>query len=323
MSQSKPEFNVLVLGNVRAEGIDLLEQFARVTTIPEPVEKAEVLGCIQDMDAILHKVGFIDQEVVNQQTKLQIIARHGVGLDYLDLPVIDAAGIPVSTTQNANTNAVAEATIGLALSLMRHLNLGEAMLKREHKWSRESLMGREIKGSTIGIVGYGRIGRLVAQYYAVFGAHIIVYDAFPAALENCAYETASLEKLLRVADIVSLHCPLMSETHHLINAERLALMKKTSILINTSRGALIDKAALADAAQAGDIAGAAIDVFDVEPPDFSDALFSCDNILTTPHIAAMTLQAQTAMAVGAAEEIRCVLVDNLSPSNNVFDTDKK
>ena len=134
MSQSKPEFNVLVLGNVRAEGIDLLEQFARVTTIPEPVEKAEVLGCIQDMDAILHKVGFIDQEVVNQQTKLQIIARHGVGLDYLDLPVIDAAGIPVSTTQNANTNAVAEATIGLALSLMRHLNLGEAMLKREHKW---------------------------------------------------------------------------------------------------------------------------------------------------------------------------------------------
>lgn len=322
MSNFSNGFKVLVLGNVRPEGIEVLKPFARVTTIPEPVKKADVLECIHDMDAVLHKVGFIDQDVINQQTKLQIIARHGVGLDYLDLPVIGAAGIPVSTTQNANTNAVAEATIGLALSVMRHLNSGEAMLKRDNKWAREKLMGREIRGSDVGIIGYGRIGRLVAQYYAVFGAHITVYDAFPAALENCAYKTASLEQVLKTSDIVSLHCPLMSETHHLINAERLALMKTDSILINTSRGALVDKVALAEAAKAGDIAGAALDVFDTEPPTFSDALFTCDNILTTPHIAAMTLQAQTAMAVGAAEEIRRVLVDNVSPSNNVFNEQK-
>jgi len=319
MSNLKPELKVLVLGNVRPEGIEILERFAHVTAIPEPVKKADVLLHVQDMDAMLHKVGYVDQEIIDQQSKLQIIARHGVGLDYLDLPVVEAAGIPVSTTQTANTNAVAEATIGLALSIMRHLNPGEAMLKREHKWARELLMGREIKGSTVGIVGYGRVGRLVAQYYAIFGANIIVYDAFPVALENCPYETAELDQLLKVSDIVSLHCPLMEETRHLINAERLALMKENSILINTSRGALVDKVALANAAKTGQIAGAAIDVFDVEPPDFSDSMFCCDNILTTPHIAAMTLQAQTAMAIGAAEEIRRVLVDNVSPSNNIFD----
>jgi D-3-phosphoglycerate dehydrogenase len=319
MSNSDADYNVLVLGNIRPEGIEALKLFAHVTVLPEPVTKADVLECVTHMDAILHKVGKVGQEIIDQQSKLQIIARHGVGLDDLDLPVIDAAGIPVSTTLNANTNAVAEATIGLVLSLLRHINSGEKMIKREHKWSRETLMGREIKGSTVGIVGYGRIGRLVAQYYAVFGANIIIYDAFPKSLKDCAFETVEFDQLLKNSDIVSLHCPLMQETHHLINAERLDLMKKNSILVNTSRGGLVDKVALAKAAQAGQIAGAAIDVFDVEPPNFGDALFACETILTTPHIAAMTLEAQTAMAVGAAEEIRHVLVDNAGPSNNVFD----
>ena len=318
MFSEEPKFNVLVLGNIRPEGLDILKEFSRAKLLPEPVNKSQVLECIADMDAILHKVGKIDSEVIDRQNKVQIIARHGVGLDDLDLPAIEAAAIPVSTTLTANTNAVAEATIGLALNLLRHLNTGESMLKRHKKWIREELMGREIKNAIVGIVGYGRIGRLVAKYYSAFDANIIVHDAIASATADCPFETVGLDELLERSDIVSLHCPLMEETHHLINTQRLALMKKTAILVNTSRGGLIDKDALSQAAKAAEIAGAAIDVFDVEPPDFNDALFSCDTILTTPHIAAMTIQAQTAMAVSAAEEIRRVLIANQMPSNNVF-----
>jgi D-3-phosphoglycerate dehydrogenase / 2-oxoglutarate reductase len=318
MTNSNHKFEVLVLGNIRSEGLDVLAEFANVKKLPEPVATSDILECVEGMDAILHKVGKVGGDVINRQKKIQIIARHGVGLDDLDLPIIEAAGIPVSTTLTANTNAVAEATIGLALSLLRHLNSGEAMIKRERKWSRETLMGQEIRNSTVGIIGFGRIGRLVAQYYAVFGANIIVYDSYPDAIKGSGYEATSLNDLLARADIVSLHCPLMPETQNLIDAECLSIMKDSAILVNTSRGRLVDKNALAAAAQSGMIRGAAIDVFDVEPPDFNDALFACDNILTTPHIAAMTVQAQTAMAVGAAEEIRRVLIDNVKPSNSVF-----
>ena len=264
MSNEEAKFHVLVLGNIRPEGLDVLKEFSRTKILPEPVDKSQVLECIAEMDAILHKVGKIDAEIIDRQTNVKIIARHGVGLDDLDLPTIEAAGIPVSTTLTANTNAVAEATIGLVLSLLRHLNIGEDMLKRHKKWTREDLMGREIKNATVGIVGYGRIGQLVAKYYSAFDANIIVHDAIASALADCPFVSVGLDELLERSDIVSLHCPLITETHHLIDAKRLALMKKTAILVNTSRGGLVDQVALAKAAKAGTIAGAAIDVFDVD-----------------------------------------------------------
>ena len=310
--------NILVLGNVRPEGLDLLRDFARLTILPEPVAKEDVLSRVGEMDAILHKIGKIDADIMARQSRLRIIARHGIGLDDLDLDSIGATGVPVSTTLDANANAVAEATIGLTLSALRHLARSEAMIKRDRKWARETLMGRELRHSTVGIVGFGRIGRLVAGYFAVFGARIIVHDASPDALRDSPYDVVGLEELLRTADVISLHCPLTAETRHLIDGARLALVKPDAIIVNTSRGGLIDKDSLAEAARAGRIGGAALDVFDREPPDFDDALFACENIVTTPHVAAMTIQAQTAMAVGAATEIRRVLVDGLPPTNNVF-----
>ena len=232
--------NVLVLGNVRPEGLRLLEDFAKLTVLSEQPLRDDIIGCIGDMDAILHKVGRIDAEIISRQTKLRIIARHGIGLDDIDLPSVGAAGIPVSTTQDANSNAVAEATVGLALSLLRNFRAADTMIRGKRSWARESLMGRELKRSTVGIIGFGKIGRLVAEYFAVFGASIVVCDSEAAALAESPYPTAPLEELLASADIVSLHCPLTPENHHLLNADRLGLLRKHAILINTARGALVD-----------------------------------------------------------------------------------
>lgn len=312
------EFNVLVLGNVREEGLSLLREFAAVTILPEPAEKLDMLRAIPKADAILHKIAKLDHEVIAAQTKLQLIARHGVGLDDLDLGAIKAVGIPVSITATANSNAVAEATVGLALAAIRKFALGDGMIKRDHLWAREHLMGREIAGAIVGVLGYGRIGQRTAKLFDAFGAKVVVYDTLPEATLRSRYEVVGLNELLNMSDIVCLHCPLVPETRHLINDERLRLMKSNAILVNTSRGGLIDSGALAHAVQSGHIGGAALDVFDTEPPDFESPLFNLPQILTTPHIAAMTEEAQASMAVMAAEEIHRVLVRGLHPTNNIF-----
>lgn len=309
--------NVLVLGNVRSEGLSILEDFADLTVLPGQPLKDDILACIGDMDAVLHKVGKIDAEIISRQTKLRLIARHGVGLDDLDLPSVSAAGIPVSTTQNANSNAVAEATVGLALSLLRNFRVADTTIRKHRSWARESFMGRELKRSTVGIVGFGKIGRLVADYFAAFGTHVIVCDSEAAVVADSPYPAVSLEELLSNADIVTLHCPLTPENNRLMNEDRLNLLQEHAVLINTARGGLVDQNALAAAAAAGKIGGAALDVFDREPPDFDHPVFSCPNIIVTPHIAAMTFEAQVAMAVNAATEIRRVLVEGLPPTNSV------
>ena len=312
------KFNVLVLGNVRNEGLNVLGEFAELTILPEPALKPDILEAIPRADAVLHKIAKTDADVIAAQKKLRIIARHGVGLDDLNLDAIKAAGIPVSVTPTANSNAVAEATIGLTLAATRKFALGDAMIKRDVNWAREQLMGREIAGKTVGIVGFGRIGRRTAKLFDAFGAEIVVYDTLPLSLAGCPYRTADLDELLNDSDIVCLHCPLLAGTRHLINDARLSQMKRGAILVNTSRGGLIDTNALVRAVQSGKIGGAALDVFDAEPPDFDDPLFKQPQILTTPHVAAMTVEAQVAMAVLAAKEIRRVLVDGQPPTNNIF-----
>lgn len=309
---------VMVLGNVREEGLQILREFADITVLPEAAPKQDIIEKIPDMDAILHKFAKIDGDVVAAQTKLQLIARHGVGLDDLDIDAINAAGIPVSITPAANSNAVAEATVGLALMAIRKFSLGEEMIKIDRRWERENLMGRELSHCTVGIIGFGRIGQRVARIFQAFGSEIIIHDANSESLVDCPYDVSNLETVLSRADIVCLHCPLLPSTRHLINEARLKLMKKSAILVNTSRGGLVDSKALTAAVSEGKIAGAALDVFASEPPDFNDPLFREKNIVATPHVAAMTVEAQIAMAVLAAKEIQRVLMEGLPPTNNIF-----
>lgn len=310
-------FRVLVIGNVREEALALLRDFAEIVCLPEPTSSEAICEHICAVDAILHKIGKIGPRELAHQTRLRLIARHGVGLDYLDLEAIRALGIPVSITPTANSNAVAEATIGLMLCALRHFSQGDHMLKVDRAWQRERLMGRELKHSTVGLVGYGRIGRLVARYLDAFGARVLVHDPFPQAALDDGRSVLSLDALLGEADVISLHCPLTAATRHVIDAAALARCKPGAVLVNSSRGALVDKVALAEALRQGRLAFAALDAFDSEPPNYDDALFALPNTLTTPHLGAMTLDAQIGMAVGAAKEIRRVLVEGLPPTNNV------
>lgn len=311
-------YNVLVLGNVRQEGLDIVREFADVTIIPEPAPKAEIIKNIGKMDAILHKMAPLSRDVVEHQTKLQIIARHGVGLDDLDLPYIGSLNIPVSITPTANSNAVAECAVGLMMSCLRKFSAGERMIKKDRLWKRETLMGREISSVKVGLIGYGRIGTRVAKMLRNgFGTEVVVNDIVPGIAEKDGLRQVELDELLQTCDIVSLHCPLTKDNRHLIGERSLSLMKQDAILINTARGGLVDKVALAEHLKNGHLCGAGLDSFDSEPPNFDDALFTCDNALVIPHVAAMSINAQVAMAVGAATEIRRVLVEGLPPTNNV------
>lgn len=307
----------VVLGNIHQAALDILAEFSDMVVIPEPPSKSAILSVIDSADAILHKFGHIDHEIMARQRKLKIIARHGVGLDLLDLESIKAHGVPVTITPDANSHAVAEAAIGLMFAVLRNFDQAQSMLKDERRWAREKLLGRELSGMTVGIVGFGRIGHIVADRLSAFRCNLLVYDKYEAAVAGSPYTFASLDTLFRESEVVSLHCPLTSETKHMVNAQSLMKMRDDSVIINTSRGGLIDTAALVDAAMNGKLAGAGIDVFEQEPPNFDDPIFACPNILTTPHIAAMTTTAQLNMAVNAALEIRRVLVDGKAPKHQV------
>lgn len=308
---------VLVTGNVREEGLAILREFAEVVVLPEPAASSDIIRHIGDADAILHKIGVISAGELRHQTRLKLVARHGVGLDLLDLGSLRELGIPVSITSTANSRAVAEATLGLMLAAVRRFSQGEAMIKSERVWAREKLMGRELGNLTVGLVGYGRIGRIVARLLDAFGSEALVHDAAPALAFEDGRVVVPLDELLERSDIISLHCPLIPATRGMINAAAIARMKDGAIIVNTARGALIDNAALVAGLASGKIGAVALDAFEHEPPDFDDAIFTFPNALTTPHVAAMTLDAQVSMAVGAAREIRRVLVEGLPPSVNV------
>lgn len=311
-------YKVLVIGNVREEGLCILREFAELFILPEPTTSADIIAHIGEVDAVLHKIGHIGAEEMQHQKKLRLIARHGVGLDYLDLDCIRGYGVPVSITNTANSNAVAEAALGLMLAAVRRFSQGETMLKRDKKWQRELLMGRELRHQTIGLVGYGRIGDRVAKFLDAFGAEILVSDPCPEQAREAGRTVVGFAELLQRSDIISLHCPLTAGTRHMFNASTLAACKPGVIFVNTARGALFDKVALAAAVRSGQVGGVATDSFDHEPPNYEDDLFLLDNVLTTPHLAAMTLDAQVAMATTAAAEVRRVLVEGLAPSNNVW-----
>lgn len=191
MAGGDRRWKVLVLGNVGSEGLDLLRDIAELTVLPEPVSAADIAACIEDMDAVLHKTGRIDAGVMSRQARLRIIARHGVGLDELDLDSIRRAGVPVSTTPGANSNAVAEATVGMALNVLRHFPRSEAMIKRDRAWKRESLMGRELGQAVVGIVGFGQIGRLAARYF--IGRLVLVPDVLETHLLNLVQKACRRE----------------------------------------------------------------------------------------------------------------------------------
>ena len=225
------------------------------------------------------------REVLEKCENVKMLAVAFTGLDHVDLKYCEERGIKVQNCAGYATTAVAELTFGLLLDLCR--NIGKCDTAARNGGTKAGLIGFELEGRTMGIVGTGAIGARVAKLAAAFGMDVIAYSRTPGKVAGVRY--VSLEELLAQADVVSLHVPLTDETRGMIGAEELALMKKTAVLVNTARGPVVDTKALADALNSGRIAGAAIDVFDKEPPlDADEPLINAKNTVVTPHVAFAT-----------------------------------
>lgn len=303
------------MARVMVTGAELVEEAREllashnVETIYAPAySTSEDLAAIardREVDAILVRQGNIDRSVIGSSPRLRVIAKHGSGVDNIDLSAASDRGIPVLRALAANAQSVAELAIGLTVSLMKDVVPLNAAVKGG-SWPKTKYVGRDLSGAVFGVIGYGEIGQRAASLARGLGMQIVAYDPFAGDTAEVKV-SRDLDRVLEVADIVSLHCPLMPQTHHLINTERLALMKPTAFLVNTARGAVIDEAALIQALQSGTIAGAALDSFEIEPPATDNPLWSLPNVIATPHVGGASRSALRNMAVQSAQHIIDVL----------------
>lgn len=241
---------------------------------------------------------------------LRCVAQFGVGYDNVDVGAATERGVVVTNTPDVLTQAVAELTLGLMLALLRRIVEGDRLVRRRAGWklSPTFMLGRGLGGRTLGIVGYGRIGREVGRLAEAHGMRVLYTRRSGGGVP--------LGQLLAEAHVVSIHTPLSAETRHLIGAEQLAAMRVDAVLVNTSRGAVVDERALVDALRDGRIAGAALDVFEREP-EVPDELVELENVVLTPHVGSATLEAREAMGMLCVDALRAVLLEERLPPNAV------
>jgi D-3-phosphoglycerate dehydrogenase len=297
---------VLVTDGLEAEALAKLRAHHHVDAIEAtPQQLLEIVG---DYDAIIVRSRTkVTADVLAKAAKLKVIARAGVGVDNIDVAAATKRRIPVVNAPAASTISVAELTIAHMLSLARRLPQADRSVKAG-KWEKKAFEGIELHGKTLGLVGSGRIGAEVAKRAQAFGMRVIAYDPYlpPKAAQERAIALTNLEALLLDADFVSIHAALTPETRHMIAAKQLALMKRSAFLVNCARGEIVDDVALADAIKTGEIAGAAIDVFEKEPPAGSP-LLAVEATSLTPHIGASTKEAQVRVGETVAGEVLRVL----------------
>lgn len=259
------------------------------------ITKEELLSKVENYDALVVRSRTkVDAEVIARGTRLKIIARSGSGLDNIDLRAANARGVEVVSSPEALVEAVAEHVMGLMLTLARNIPAADAAMKGGG-WDKERFVGIELKGKTLGIAGLGRIGKRVAEMARVFGMSLLAYDVIEVpqeTLTSLGCRMVDLDTLFASSDFITLHIPLTSETRHMVDPRRISLMRRNAFLINTSRGEVIDEHALARALRAGEIGGAALDVFESEPPGAEAEIMRAPNLITTPHIGGQTRDAQ-------------------------------
>lgn len=257
---------------------------------------------LKEVDALIVGTNPVTAEMI-ESSNLKIIAKHGVGVDNIDLEAATKKGIPVTITLGANSQAVAELTITFIFALARKLMIAHEKLFKNRKW--EGVVGYEVGGKTLGVIGFGAIGREVVKRAVCLGMRVLVYDPYASkeTIEAHSAQSVDLETLLKESDFVSIHAPLTEETRNMIGEREISLMKKSAFLINTSRGGLLDEDALVKALKEGRIAGAALDVFQEEPLPEDSPFFDCPNLITTAHIGAHTVEAIYRMNMMAAQAI--------------------
>ena len=272
---------------------------------PGKMERAALLEAVADAHALIIRSGVTaDADLLAHAPQLKAIARAGVGVDNVDLAAAIARGIVVMNTPGGNTISTAEHAFGLMIALSRHIAQGHQSLA-EGRWDRKAFTGVELKGKTLGIIGLGRIGQAIATRAQAFEMNVIAHDPYlpPAIAEAINVPLLALDEVYTRSDYLTLHAMVTDETRGMINADTIATMKEGVRIINAARGALIHSADLAAALKSGKVAGAALDVYEQEPPPADHPLIGLPNVLHTPHLAASTSDAQVTVAVEAAQMI--------------------
>ena len=305
---------VFVTRQIPKKGIQLLRKhfLVKVYLKDQTIPRKELLKEVKQCDALLSLLTEkIDQEVLSANPNLKVVSNYAVGYDNVDIKAATSRGIPVCNTPGVLENAVAEHTFALMLALCKRIAEADQFVRagKYKRWEPMLLLGTELEGKTIGIVGLGRIGAGVARRAGRgMGVNVLYHDIRRNKDFEKEYQAryVSLSELLKKSDFVSLHVPLLPSTRHLIGKKELAMMKKTAYLINTSRGPVVDEKALVKALQKKQIAGAGLDVYENEPK-LTLGLTKLKNVILTPHTASATIEARTAMSELAAQNIIDVL----------------
>jgi glyoxylate reductase len=276
-----------------------------------PPAREELLGRVAGRDGLmLMLTDRVDDELLDAAgPQLRIVADYAVGIDNVDVDACQRRGVVVSNTPDVLTEATAELTIAIMLALLRRVAEGDRLIRRgeEWIWAPNLMLGRGLASLTLGLVGYGRIGRAVERLARAHGMYVI---------HSSRTSGLSLDELLSTADVVSLHLPLTEKNRRLINAAALSRMKPTAVLVNTSRGPIVDEDALVEALRAGRIAGAALDVFEREP-EVHPGLLELENVVLVPHLGSATEETREAMGMLCVEALRAVLLEDRVPPNAV------
>ncbi|MBK8987114.1 MAG: phosphoglycerate dehydrogenase [Chloroflexi bacterium] len=294
-------YKILISDKLGQAGLDRLAALSDISyDMIVGMSKEELIATIPDYDALIIRSDTRpDADVIAAGKKLKVIGRAGIGVDNVDVDAATAQGVLVMNTPRSNSVATAEQTMALMLAISRHTVTAHNSVAAG-KWERAQFMGMELDSKTLGVIGLGYIGRLVARRALAFGMKIVAYDPYVSG--ELEVQMVSLPDLLAQADIITLHSVVTPETRNIINAEAIAQMKDGVVIVNVARGKLIDEQALADALQSGKVAAAALDVYQQEPPTDSP-LIGLPNVIHTPHLGASSKEAQRRVGVEIVEQV--------------------
>jgi D-3-phosphoglycerate dehydrogenase/(S)-sulfolactate dehydrogenase len=304
---------VLVSDDLSQEAVRILRDAGLEVDVKVGLPPAELEAIIGAYDGLaVRSATKVTATILERADRLRVVGRAGVGVDNVDLDAATRRGVVVMNTPGGSSVTVAELALAMILSLYRHVPSATASVKAG-KWEKKRFQGHEIAGKTLGVVGIGNIGSVLVDRALAMKMRVMAYDPFitPEAAAKLGAELVELEALWREADVVSLHVPLTEQTRHLVDATTLAKMKKGAILVNCARGGIVDEAAVAASLAAGHLGGAALDVFEQEPPAANHPLFAQANVVCTPHIGASTEEAQSAVAIAVAEHLVAYLRDGV------------
>lgn len=306
-------FRILIADPIAAEGVEPLTRSGSFDLIEGSGLQGDALTeALSDVDGVIVRSGTrITRESLARADRLRVIGRAGVGVDNIDVDAATERGIAVLNAPSGNTISAAELAFALLLAIVRRVPAADASMRRG-EWDRKSFNGTELYGKTLGLIGSGRIGTEVGKRARAFGMVVLAYDPFltKERAESLEIELCSLTDLLARADVVSLHVPLTEATAGMIGEKELSSMKRGSYLVNAARGGVVDEAALHRALESGQLGGAALDVFAIEPLPASHPLRSAPKIVLTPHVGAATVEAQANVAVEISEAVRAALLEN-------------